>query len=387
MFSKPAVRLVLAVLALLTLCLSLTALRHPYLGIIGAVLLVLALNPMALGRSLACAARKPGFWFLVALLGALVANAVIVRLVPVKLPHISLAAEEVARLGPLKITNTLLASWVTMLVLIVIAFLGTRRMEMVPRGLQNVIEFVIESLYSFLRSILGERTGLAFPTIATLFLFILVSNWMGLLPGYLSITITRAAEHGHEAHAVHLLRSAATDLNTTLALAIGSVLMTQVYGIAVAGFPGYLLRFIKVERFAAFVHGLNGKGPRQGLGSLFYGFIDLIIGVLELFDEMTKVLSFSFRLFGNVFAGEVLLGVMIFLVPFVASLPFLGLELFVGFIQAFVFAVLTAAFIAQATAHHGAEAHATAPHHAPDGADERGLVEEPAAAPAAAHGT
>ena len=357
------------------------------MGIAGAVLLLLALDPVALARSLARLARKPGFWFLAALVGALVANAVIVRLVPVKLPHISLAAEEVTRVGPLKVTNTLLASWVTMLVLIVVALLATRRMEMVPRGLQNLVEFVIESLYGFLRSILGERTALAFPTIATLFLFIIVSNWMGLLPGYLSVYITRAAAHGHEVEHVGLLRSAATDLNTTLALAISSVVMTQVYGFAVAGFPGYLLRFIKIERFTAFVRGMTGKGPRQGPGSLFYGFIDLIIGVLELFDEMTKVLSFSFRLFGNVFAGEVLLGVMIFLVPFVASLPFLGLELFVGFIQAFVFAVLTAAFIAQATAHHGAEAHATTPHPAADGAGDRGLAEEPASAPAAAHGT
>ncbi|MGQ9683423.1 MAG: F0F1 ATP synthase subunit A [Anaerolineae bacterium] len=377
MFSKPAVRLVLAVLALLTLCLALTALRYPYLGIVGAILLVLALDPMALVRSLARVARKPGFWFVAALLGALAANAVIVRLVPVKLPHISLAAEQIARIGPLKVTNTLLASWVTMLVLIVIAFLATRRMEMVPRGLQNLIESVLESLYNFVHSVLGERTALAFPTIATLFFFILVSNWMGLLPGYLSITLTRAAEHGHEAHAVHLLRSAATDLNTTLALAIGSVLMTQVYGVAVAGLPGYLLRFVKIERFVAFARGLSGKGPRKGVGSLFFGCIDLIIGILELFDEFTKVLSFSFRLFGNIFAGEVLLGVMVFLVPFVASLPFLGLELFVGFIQAFVFAVLTAAFIAQATAHHGAAAEAHTPHPA----------EETAPAPAATFGS
>ncbi len=304
--------------------------------------------------------RKPGFWLVIALLVALFLNVLpafeFFRPFKITVPHISLAAEEVAQVGKLRITNTLLASWVTMAVLIVVSFLATRRMSQVPRGLQNLVELVIETLYGFVRSIAGAQTSLVFPTIATLFLFIIVSNWMGLLPGYLSVVIVRAAEHGGEAERISLLRSAATDLNTTLALAISSVVMSQVYGLMVVGFPRYFLRFLNVRRYVAFARWVAGRGPRVGFGSLFMGVIDLFIGVLELFDEFTKVLSFSFRLFGNIFAGEVLLGVMIFLVPFVASLPFLGLELFVGLIQAFVFAVLSTAFIAQATAHHGAEA-------------------------------
>jgi F-type H+-transporting ATPase subunit a len=284
----------------------------------------------------------------------------------IQVPHISLAAEEVTRVGPLRITNTLLASWVTMLVLIVVAFLATRNMRLVPRGLQNLIEYVVETLYNFVESIAGaSNTALVFPTVATLFLFIIVSNWMGLLPGYLSVVIRRAAEHGDEVEKIPLLRSAATDLNTTLALAVASVVMSQVYGVIVVGFPHYFLRFFNIRRYIAFFRGLTGRGPRTGVDALLFGIIDLFIGVLELFDEFTKVMSFGFRLFGNIFAGEVLLGVMVFLLPFVASLPFLGLELFVGFIQAFVFAVLTAAFIAQATVvHHGAEAEAHEEHEA-----------------------
>lgn len=267
----------------------------------------------------------------------------------IQVPHISLAAEEVGRVGPLRITNTLVASWVTMLVLIVVSYLATRNMREVPRGLQNAVEYVIETLYNFVESIAGAGiTPLIFPTVATLFLFIIVSNWMGLLPGYLSIMV----ERGGEGMRVPLLRSAATDLNTTLALATASVVMSQVYGIYVVGFPHYFLRFFNIRRYTAFFRGLTGRGPRTGFGSLFLGFIDLFIGVLELFDEFTKILSFGFRLFGNIFAGEVLLGVMVFLFPFVASLPFLGLELFVGLIQAFLFAVLTAAFISQATVVH-----------------------------------
>lgn len=304
--------------------------------------------------------RKPRFWLLVFTLAALVFN--FCHPFDIQLPHISLAAERVTSIGGFPITNTLIASWVTMAVLIVVSVLATRRMQQVPRGLQNMVELIVEKLYGFVESIAGPHTPLIFPTIATLFLFIIVSNWMGLLPGYLSIVVERAAESGHEgAHAVEkvaLLRSAATDLNTTLALAIASVLMSQVYGVMVVGFPQYFLRFVNIRRYIAFFRGLRGRGPRAGIGSLLFGFIDLFIGVLELFDEFTKILSFSFRLFGNIFAGEVLLGVMVFLFPFVASLPFLGLEIFVGAIQAFVFAVLSTAFIAQATAHHGAEAEA-----------------------------
>ena len=298
--------------------------------------------------------KKPTFWLLLAALAALAFN--FFHPFDIQVPHISLAAEEVARVGPLRITNTLIASWVTMLVLIVVSLLATRHMTMVPRGLQNLVEYAVETLYNFVEGIAGPRVDLVFPTIATLFLFILISNWMGLLPGYLSILVLKAAEHGGEVEKISLLRSANTDLNTTLALAIASVFMSQVYGVIVVGFPRYFLRFLNIRRYMAFVKGLSGRGPRVGAGSLFMGIIDLFIGVLELFDEFTKVLSFSFRLFGNIFAGEVLLGVMVFLLPFVASLPFLGLELFVGFIQAFVFAVLSTAFIAQATAHHGEEA-------------------------------
>ncbi len=291
--------------------------------------------------------RKPAFWLVVLVVAALAFN--FFHPFDIQAPHISLASEEIARIGPLSISNTLLASWLTMIVLIVLSILATRHMRLVPRGLQNVIEAVLEPIYANTEIAAGEWASLAFPTIATLFLFIVASNWLGLLPGFLSIVVRHVGEDG-QLEQVPLLRSAATDLNLTLALGIASVLMSQVYGLRVVGFPRYLLRFVKIHRFVAFFRGLFGRGPRVGVGNLFLGLIDLFVGALELFDEFAKVLSFSFRLFGNIFAGEVLLGVMIFLVPFAATLPFLGLEVFVGVIQAFVFAVLSAAFVAQATA-------------------------------------
>ncbi len=297
--------------------------------------------------------RKPGFWLAAIAVAALVLN--LVNPFHSQAPQISIASELVARIGPLRITNTLLASWLTMAVLIIVSILATRNMKLIPRGLQNVIEAVLEPIYGNTESVTDQHAPIVFPTIATLFLFIIVSNWMGLLPGFLSIVVRHTGENGH-VESIPLLRSAATDLNLTLALGIGAVLMSQVYGLIVVGFPRYLLRFVRVQRFVAFFRGLFGRGPRVGVSNLFMGVIDLFIGALELFDEFAKVMSFSFRLFGNIFAGEVLLGVMVFLIPFVAAVPFLGLEIFVGLIQALVFALLSAAFVAQAMAEHEEEA-------------------------------
>jgi len=264
-------------------------------------------------------------------------------------PAISLASEQVTHIGALRITNTLLATWLGMLFLVAVSWLATRRMQTVPRGLQNLVEWVIESLTHLVETVAGSHTPRIFPAAATLFLLIAACNWMGLLPGFLSIYIQEGEEH------IPLLRSAATDLNLTLALAISSVALCQVFGIQASGVRGYLSRFANVRRFKAFWKGITGRGPHQGVGSVFYGLIDLFVGALELVGELTHILSFSFRLFGNVFAGEVLLGVMMFLVPCVAALPFLGLEVFVGLIQALVFAILSTAFFVQAMAHHDAE--------------------------------
>ena len=268
------------------------------------------------------------------------------------------------------IPNTVIATWVTMAVLILVSVLATRNMRLVPSGLQNLVEMVIERLLGFFEGMAGERARRFFPLVATFFLFIIVSNWMGLLPGYGSIgvweehhaeevqaveTVTHEAEKAGEHHEEEkvlapILRSAATDLNTTVALAICSVVAAQVFGFRAAGF-GYFTRFIRFGRMVSFIKGLIGRGPRQGLEALLTGVADVIIGVLEVFDEFTKILSFSFRLFGNIFAGEVLLIVIAFLMPLLASLPFMALELFVGFMQAFIFAVLSLAFFGLAVAH------------------------------------
>lgn len=248
--------------------------------------------------------------------------------------HISLAAERIFTVLGIPITNTLLMSWIAMAVLILTSFLATRKLKLIPRGLQNFTEAIVESILNFISQITGDRKQAEkfFPLVTTIFVFILLSNWLGLVPGVGTIGFFEVAHAGDGQHQlfVPLFRSANSDLNMTLAMAIVSVVATQIFGIITIGFFKHLSKYISL------------KNP----GLTF-------AGILEAIAEAVKILSFSFRLFGNIFAGEVLLVVMAFLLPFIAPLPFMLLELFVGFIQALIFAMLTLVFlkIAIAEAH------------------------------------
>ncbi|MCL5958079.1 MAG: F0F1 ATP synthase subunit A [Chloroflexi bacterium] len=249
-------------------------------------------------------------------------------------PHVQLPAEPIAT-SPFLITNTMTAAWATILVLGLLFFFATRNMKVVPGRLQAFVEMVIETLVGLCEAAAGKEKGrMFFPLAVTFFLFIIISNWMGLLPGYGTIGLWHEVKLDHEVEQVlyPFFRSANTDLNTTLALALISVVATQFYGIKSVGFGNYVGRFINLK-----------------------GGIDFFVGILEGVSEVAKIISFSFRLFGNIFAGEVLLGVMAFLIPWIVSIPFLGLELFVGLIQAFIFMMLTLVFLTVATAEHGGE--------------------------------
>ncbi len=245
--------------------------------------------------------------------------------------HISLIAETLGHLGSFPITNTLIMSLVSSGVLVVLALILGRRLMAVPRGLQNVAETVIEGALNMMDGVTSDRRQSLrfFPIVFTLFLFILTSNWLGLLPGIGPIGL-EVTEHGVTTVAP-LFRSTNADLNVTLALAIISVVATQIFGILAISAAKYAKRFF------------NFKNP-----------IFTFVGLIELVSEFAKFVSFSFRLFGNVFAGEVLLVVIAFLIPVVVPLPFMFLEIFVGLIQAFIFAILTLVFFKVATT---AEAH------------------------------
>jgi len=274
-----------------------------------------------------------------------------------KMPEISLAAEEIPLpfvlpfLGN-SVPNTLPATWLTMLVLIDVAFFATRKMELVPPGFQNAVETIVEMFYNFVEGVAGEKTRVFFPLVATFFFFILISNWMGILPGYGSFGVKEIHE-GHEV-IIPFFRSANAHLSTTIALAIVSVGATQYFGFKLLGLP-FLGRYFtfkssprkeegEVSGFAKLVGKLGGFMERIG---------NAFAGILELVSEFIKILSFSFRLFGNIFAGEVLLIVVAYLAAFLASLPFMFLEIFVGFVQALIFSMLSLVFFMIATAHHG----------------------------------
>jgi F-type H+-transporting ATPase subunit a len=268
-----------------------------------------------------------------------------------ELPHISMAAETLFHVGPLPITNSLLTTWICMVLIILLSWLATRRMQLIPTGLQNFVETALEWFYeSVARIRAGDKADLFLPLAGTFFFFILLANWMGLLPFFGSVGFI--VEHHGEKEFVPILRPANTDLNTTLALALCSVIATQIYGIRVRGFFRYANRFIRVGGFLDFFK--NPGNPMR----LVNAFIDLaLIGPLEVIDELTKLLSYSFRLFGNIFAGEVLLIVISMLLPLLAPLPFLALELFVGYIQALIFATLTLVFVTHATHEEHGEVH------------------------------
>lgn len=244
--------------------------------------------------------------------------------------NISLAAEPIFHIGPWPVTNAVLQAFVVLVALTIIAIVLRRKLAMVPGMLQNIAEVVLEGALSLMDSVLGNRkeSEKYLPLTFTIFIFILISNWSGLIPGVGSVTL------GQGANAVPLLRSPASDLNFTLALALIAVTMVNVFATSMVG-----LR----ERASVF---FNFSSP-----------IKFFVGILELISEFARIISFTFRLFGNVFAGEVLLAIMALLVPYLVPLPFMFLEVFVGFIQAFIFGMLTLVFVALAvTPHEGEEA-------------------------------
>lgn len=298
-------------------------------------------------------AGRGAWWLILTALLALVAVGIFFG--RVKMERIAVPADTLVDLGIIPVTNSLLATWVTMVVLIVLAALATARMEVVPRGWQNLVEAVIEGFYGLVESVAGpERAPRFFPLVMTIFLFVLASNWLGLVPGFGSLGFETVHEGEH--HLVPLFRAATTDLNTTFALALTSVAAAQYFGLAALRL-GYVGKFITLRDFP----------------------IGTFVGILELISELAKIFSFSFRLFGNIFAGHVLLAVIIFLVPWVAALPFLGLELFVGLVQAFIFAMLSLVFFTMATIGHGDHDE----HHGP--AEGRRVVQHHEPGPAA-HG-
>ena len=247
--------------------------------------------------------------------------------------HISLAAERLATLAGLHITNSLLTSWVVVVLLGIASLLGAR-LKQAPGTFQAGFELFYEGILNTARDVTGSEKVAQdiLPFVLTIFLYILCSNWFGLIPGVGSLHLLVGGE------SVPLFRAPTADLNTALALAICTVLYVQYLGLRHLGAGQYLSKFFTL------------KTP-----------LDFFVGIQEFVSELTRVISFSFRLFGNIFAGEVMIAVVISLtstlLPYIPilPLPFYILEVGVGLIQAFVFAFLAIIFIGIAITPHGQE--------------------------------
>jgi len=302
-------------------------------------------------------------------------------------PHVQVAPEPVAGpfqiplLGEMYLTNTMIAMLIVDVIVLAIGLTvrrAVRRGEPVLRGLAGLMEVVIEALYNLVESTAGKSARRIFPWAATIIIVVLIANWSKLLPGFESIgwlheahgevegypaqelfrigdlsVSTIVQDGGHEAAGGHLytvapfVRGLATDLNFTVGLALVSVVVTQVIGLQSAG-PGYLTKFFNFGRF-------RRMWTREQLGPFeaIFPFLDIFVGLLELVAEFAKIISFSFRLFGNLFAGAVLMIIIGTLVPVFIPSGVLLFELFVGVIQALVFGMLTMVFMTMATQLHG----------------------------------
>ena len=270
-------------------------------------------------------------------------------------------------LGPLYLVNTLPTLAVTLVLLGLIAYFTGRSLrqsaqtDLVPRGIGNVVEAILEILYNLTEGSAGTKWAKAiFPWFATILIYVLFANLLKLIPGFESIGVLHQA-HGEGGHQIQPLfgnwflftheegeyilapffRGISVDLNFTAALALIAVVMIQVIGFRAQG-AGYLSKFFNTRRMF--------KVP-------FFGAMDFLVGLLELISELSKILSFAFRLFGNMFAGIVLVAIVAGLLGRFSILPAMVMlfELFVGVIQAFVFGMLTMVFMAQATQGHGEE--------------------------------
>jgi len=271
-----------------------------------------------------------------------------------KLPVIKIAPDTIFHIGGFPVTNTLLATWITIVVLLAVFFFGTRRRDLIPSGLQNFLEWAVEMLMGLVVGVSGKEKGRRFfPLVATFFLFIVTCNLLDVIPGVDTIgtfdpTAAASAGGGQPVFGFLLfgnisnalipwIRPSTTDLNLTLAMALVSVVVTQAFGFFYLGPVDQLSKYLNF---------------RALFTNFPMGIVDFFVGLLEIVSELGRIISFSFRLFGNIFAGSTLLAVFAFLLPVVTGLIFIPFELFVAFIQAFVFAILTLVFMEVGTTGH-----------------------------------
>ncbi|EKE16116.1 MAG: hypothetical protein ACD_11C00030G0024 [uncultured bacterium] len=260
----------------------------------------------------------------------------------------TLFAEPIAHLGNFNITNSLIMSWLTVAVL-ALFFVGVgKKIKKTSTGkinwLQNIFEILLEQAISLADTVTGDRkkTEKFLPMVLALFLFILINNWLGLLPGIGTIGFVES-EGGHSVF-VPIFRGATADINTTLAISLFAVIMSHILGVISIGIWKHFNKFVNLKALAEIPKKFK-KDPTIAMVNP----IKIFVGLIEIIGEIAKIASLSLRLFGNIFAGEVLLASMMAIFAFFLPLPFMFMEIIVGIVQALVFAILTLAFMSIAT--------------------------------------
>ena len=305
-----------------------------------------------------------------------------------QLIEIKIQPDVIFYIGPLPVTNTLFCTWISIIVLVALFYAGTRRHDMIPRGMQNFMEWVVELLLGLVEGVSGKEKGKKFfPLVATFFIFILVSNLLDVFPGVDtlgSIDLT-AIQQAHitskpvlgfllfgdlSNKLVPWIRPATSDLNLNFSMALIAVITAQAFGFYTLGPLQHLGKYFNVTTFFRSLVKLDFQG-------MFQGVIEFFVGLIEIISEVARVISLAFRLFGNIFAGSAVLAVFAFILPFFADIIFIPLELFVAFVQALVFALLTLVYLEIATTSetHGGETE----HEAREEFERKEATQQPAA--------
>ncbi len=261
----------------------------------------------------------------------------------------TLYAEPIFHVGDFTITNALFTSWIVVVIILIIGLTIKFKLKKIPKGIQNLFEIVIEGALNLCDQVTQNRkiTNKAFPIVFSVFFIVLLNNWLGILPigGFGLIEMT---EHGKAF--IPFIRSGTADINGTLPLAVLSVLGANIFGVLTIGLWKTLNKYVNLKALGGIFTKIR-KDPMV----LLTAPIMVFVSALELIGEFAKIASLSFRLFGNVFAGEVLLASMGALLAYVLPTPFLLLEVFVGVIQAFIFAILTLVYYTIAAQDHDEE--------------------------------
>lgn len=357
--------------------------------------------------------------FLVGLVGGAIGQAldigpIKILEVPVLEIHEFFRGDPVVDAGPFTISNTMIASWLTVILVVAFAFAATRKMRVIPRRLQGLVEVALEALLNFVEGVAGKKDGRRFfPIIATIFIFVIFNAYFALMPFFgpgIHLTeqeevhastsgvvvelieeekveegvVIAVLDNGEEITApmsghIHfdveegeaisagvslasiqskppLFRSANTDINMTLALAIVAVFSIEMWGLRSRGFRHYITEYVNLGQLVQGTKLLFTRGKASAAPlAIITGVINAIMGMLEAISHMTRMISFAFRLFGNMTAGEILLLSATFLIPWIMAIPFYGLELLIGFIQALIFGGLTLVWGSMAVAHASEE--------------------------------